>query len=87
MLVTDENLGKLKCLLREDTMPLLSEEMLRHLLTDAQTFEEAVYNAAIMKSENTQISVSGLSTPDNSAYFLRLAAMFRPNNTGTLEGG
>lgn len=86
MEVSTDNMNKLKRALRENTMPLLTDEDLQDLLEDSDTMDEAIYKGAIMKSENTTMQVSGMSTADMSSYFLRLAAMHRPNNTGTLRG-
>nr|DAP13410.1 MAG TPA: hypothetical protein [Caudoviricetes sp.] len=86
MEVSTDNMNKLKRALRENTMPLLTDEDLQDLLEDSDTMDEAIYKGAIMKSENTTMQVSGMSTADMSSYFLRLAAMHRPNNTGTLKG-
>ena len=86
MEVSTDNMNKLKRALRENTMPLLTDEDLQDLLEDSDTMDEAIYEGAIMKSENTTMQVSGMSTADMSSYFLRLAAMHRPNNTGTLKG-
>lgn len=81
-----DNMTKLKQALREDTMPLLTDDELTFLLENSDDINEAIYKGAIMKSENTTLSVSGLSTGDMSKYFLRLASMYRPNNSGTLKG-
>lgn len=84
---TSDNMEKLKRTLRESTMPLLSEDDLTDLLESSETLDEAIYKGAIMKSEDTTLQISGLSTADTSKYFLRIAAMYKPNNTGTLGGG
>lgn len=86
MKVTTDNLEKLKRALREETMPLLSEEELQDLLEASGSLDEAIYKGAVIKSENTTLQVSGLSTADTSAYFLRIAALHRPSNTGILRG-
>lgn len=86
MEITSEALEKLKRALREETMPLLSNEDLEELLSDSKDLDEAIYKGAIIKSENTTLQVSGLSIQDMSSYFLRIAAMHRPNNTGVLKG-
>lgn len=83
---TGANLARLKGILREDEMPLLSETELAYLLESSDSLDEAVYRGAIMKSENTTLQISGMSTADTSNYFLRIAAMYRPNNSGTLGG-
>lgn len=86
MKVTDKDLYTLKTALREEDMPLLSDNELTLLLERAESLDEAIYRGAILKSENTTLQVSGLSTADTSAYFLRLAKLYRPNNTGILGG-
>lgn len=86
MKVTSEIMKKLKRALRENTMPLLTEDDLTDLLESSDSLDEAIYKGAIMKSENTTLQISGLSTADTSQYFLRIASMHRPNNTGILRG-
>lgn len=85
MELSNENMTKLKKALREDTMPLLSDEDVEHLLGDSASMDEAIYRGAIMKSEDTTLQVSGMTTADTSRYFLRIAAMHRPSNTGILK--
>lgn len=46
-----------------------------------------IYEMLIIKSEDSTISVSGLTTQDTSAYFKRLASRYKPFNSGTLKGG
>lgn len=84
--VSIDNMNKLKRALREKTMPLLTDEDLQDLLESSDSLDEAIYKGAIMKSENTTMIVSGMSTADMSSYFLRIASMHRPNNTGILRG-
>ena len=45
----------------------------------------AIYQMLIIKSEDTTVSVSGLSTTSTSSYFKRLASQYRPNNSGILR--
>ena len=71
MKVSTDNMNKLKRALRENTMPLLTDEDLQDLLEDSDTMDEAIYKGAIIKSENTTMQVSGMSTADMSSYFLR----------------
>lgn len=86
MNVTADNMTQLKTALREQTMPLLSDEDLTYILENSETMNEAIYKGAIIKSEDTSIQISGMSTSDMSSYFLRIARMHRPNNTGILSG-
>ena len=62
MKVSTDNMNKLKRALRENTMPLLTDEDLQDLLEDSDTMDEAIYKGAIIKSENTTMQVSGMST-------------------------
>lgn len=43
-----------------------------------------IYEMLIIKSEDSTISVSGLSTSDTSSYFKRLASRYRRYNSGIL---
>ena len=49
--------------------------------------DAAIYEMLIIKSEDSTISVSGLSTQDTSTYFKRLASRYKQFNSGILEGG
>jgi hypothetical protein len=80
------DLEKMKIVLREYAMPMFSDEELEYFLESSSSYNEAVYTAALLKSENTTLQVSGVSTADSSAYFLRIAQMHKPNNTGILKG-
>ncbi len=44
-----------------------------------------IYEMLIIKSEDSTISVSGLSTTDTSNYFKRLASRYRTYNSGILS--
>lgn len=46
-----------------------------------------VYELLVIKSEDSTISVSGLTTQDTSAYFKRLASRFRDYHSGVLDCG
>ena len=85
MVITDAAIEKMKRALREKEMPSFENEDLEFYLEGAETLNEAIYNAAIAKSENTTLEISGMTTADMSSYFLRIASMYRPNNTGTLR--
>lgn len=84
--VNDADLVYMKNILREDVMPMFSDAQLADMLQRADSLDEAIYKAAIQKSENTSLIVSGVTVADSSAYFLRIARTHRPNNTGTLKG-
>ncbi len=86
MVLTSDQLATVKRILREDTMPLLSDELIADISSSSDTLDEVIYKGALMKSEDTTLQVSGLSTADTSKYFLRIASMHRPSNTGILGG-
>lgn len=79
-------LERLKFILREEEMPMFTDEQLNEFLEKGQDFTTILYHLLLIKSENTGLTVSGLSIQDTSSYFKRLAQMYRPHNTGTLEG-
>lgn len=86
MVLTSDQLATVKRILREDAMPLLSDELIADISSSSDTLDEVIYKGALMKSEDTTLQVSGLSTADTSKYFLRIASMHRPSNTGILGG-
>ena len=75
-------MAKLKTGLREAEIPFFSdEELLQIMERNNNDFDACMYNACIIKSENCSISVSNLSLPDSSAYWLRMAMAYRPSAT------
>lgn len=80
-----ESLDRLKFILREDEMPMFSDNQLQAYLDNSESFDVAAYELLLLKSENTSLQVSGLSIQDTSSYFKRLAQTYRPYNTGLLE--
>lgn len=84
--MAEGSLSKLKFILRESEMPMFSDEELQQYMDEADSFDTAVYELLLMKSENTGLSISGLSIQDTSSYFKRLALMHKPTNSGILGG-
>ena len=80
------NRSKIKVILREEDMPMFSDEQISEFVAGADTPEDALYELLLLKSENTSFSISGLSVAETSDYFRRLAATYRPHNTGSLGG-
>ena len=75
-------MAKLKTGLREAEIPFFSdEELLQIMERNNNDFDACMYSACIIKSENCSISVSNLSLPDSSAYWLRMAMAYRPSAT------
>ena len=80
-----DKLEQLKFNIREKDYPCFGDEELLYILEQAGgDVREASYNALIMKSENTGLSVSGLTTKDTSSYFKMLASRFIRTNSGVL---
>lgn len=75
-------IADLKKILRETEIPFFTDAELTEQLNEADgDLDTAVYNCAILKAENSGLSISGLSIADSSAYWLRVASMYRPSNT------
>lgn len=72
--------------IRESQSPYFEEEdFLHYLKKNNGDVNATIYEMLIVKSEDSTISVSGLSTQDTSAYFKRLASRFKPFNSGILN--
>lgn len=83
----DEKLKELKIILREKDIPFFEDEDLKyHLEANGGDVKKTAYRCLIIKSEDTTLSLSGLTTADTSSYFRRLAQQYRPNNSGILKG-
>lgn len=83
-----EKIETIKMLTREfDCQFFTDEELLFYLEKNSGDIEKTVYECLLIKSMNTEISVSGLTCQDTSRYFKMLAQKYRPSNTGILLGG
>ena len=78
-------LDEIKLILRESDIPFYTDEELTYYLSKYDTFNEAVYNCLIVKSENTALNLAGLTIADSSEYFRRLADRYRPRHSGVLK--
>lgn len=73
--------------LREEQSPYFEEDDFEYYLSKNNGDVRAtIYEMLIIKSEDSTISVSGLSTQDTSAYFKRLASRYKTFNSCVLEG-
>lgn len=80
--MNNDLLKKLKTGLREAEIPFFTdEELLQIMERNNNDFDACMYDACIIKSENCSISVSNMSLPDSSAYWLRMAMAYRPSAT------
>jgi len=74
--------------LREEQAPFFEDDDFLHYLTKNNGDVDAtIYEMLIIKSEDSTISVSGLTTQDTSSYFKRLASRYKQFNSGVLKGG
>lgn len=81
------DIDKIKIEIREEQAPYFEDDEIGYYLAKNNGDVNAtIYEMLIIKSEDSTISVSGLSTQDTSSYFKRLASRFRSYNTGTLLG-
>lgn len=78
------DLERMKFILREDEMPMYSDQQLQNYLDSTGSVDMALYELLLLKSENTQVQIAGLSIQDTSSYFRRLAQTYRPYNSGLL---
>lgn len=73
--------------LREEQSPYFEEDDIEYYLNkNGGDIKATIYEMLIIKSEDSTISVSGLSTQDTSAYFKRLASKYKTFNSCVLEG-
>lgn len=84
--MTDTN--RIKKEIREEQAPFFEEDDFQYYLDKNNgNVNATIYEMLIVKSEDSTISVSGLSTQDTSGYFRRLASRYKQFNSGLLEGG
>lgn len=82
------DIEKIKKEVREEQSPYFEEGDFQYYLDKNHGDVNAtIYEMLIIKSEDSTISVSGLSTHDTSAYFKRLASRYKPFNSQVLQGG
>lgn len=81
------DIERIKKEIREDQAPYFEDEDVEFYLgKNNGDVNATIYEMLIVKSEDSTISVSGLSTQDTSSYFKRLASRYRSYNTGILLG-
>lgn len=82
------SLSDLKIVLREDDIPFFSDkELAFYLRENNNDYRATAHQCLLIKAENTQLTISGMTAADSSAYFRRLAARYRTHNSGVLKGG
>lgn len=81
------NIEDLKIVLREADIPFFTDEQLDfYLRENGGNYDLTAYQCLLIKAEDTTLQLSGLSAADSSKYFRRLAAKYRPSNSGILKG-
>ena len=79
---------RIKKEIREAQAPYFEEDDFQYYLDKNNgNVDATIYEMLIIKSEDSSISVSGLTTQDTSSYFKRLASRYKQFNSGTLKGG
>lgn len=82
------DIERIKKEVRETQSPYFEEDDFQYYLDKNNgNVNTTIYEMLIIKSEDSTISVSGLSTKDTSAYFKRLASRYKPFNSGVMSGG
>lgn len=80
------SIDELKLILREDDIPFFTDEQINKYTALYETLDLALYAMLMVKAENTQMRIAGMTTQDTSSYFRKLARQYRPNNSGILKG-
>ena len=79
---------RIKREIREEQSPYFNEDDFQYYLDkNSGDIDATIYEMLIIKSEDSTITVSGLSTKDTSSYFKRLASRYKPFNSGVMRGG
>lgn len=80
-------IDRIKREIREQQSPYFEEDDFQYYLDkNSGNVDATIYEMLIIKSEDSTISVSGLSTADTSKYFKRLASRYKQFNSGILKG-
>lgn len=86
-MVDTAKIEKLKIILREESCPFFTDEEINFYLSENKgDIKQTAYRCLILKSENTELSVSGLTAADTSKYFRTIAQKYRKNNSKILSG-
>lgn len=82
------DIERIKKEVREDQAPYFEEDDFQYYLEkNSGNINATIYEMLIIKSEDSTISVSGLTTQDTSRYFKRLASRYKQFNSGVIRGG
>lgn len=79
-------IDELKLILRENDIPFYTDDELQYYLNrNKGDISDTAYECLIIKSENTQLQLAGLTIQDSQSYFRRLADRYRPRHSRVLE--
>lgn len=82
------DIERIKKEVREEQAPYFEDNDFEYYLEKNNgNVDATIYEMLILKSEDSTISVSGLTTQDTSSYFKRLASRYKQFNSGALKGG
>lgn len=82
------DIERIKKEVREEQAPYFEDDDFQYYLEKNNgNVDATIYEMLILKSEDSTISVSGLTTQDTSSYFKRLASRYKQFNSGALKGG
>lgn len=79
-------IAELKLILREDSTPFFGDAELQYHFEKAGDIYAAAYKLLLIKAEQDSLQISGLTTADTSAYWRRLAALYRPSASCIIRG-
>lgn len=80
------DIERIKKEVREEQSPYFNDDDFQYYLNkNGGDVDATIYEMLIIKSEDSAISVSGLSTHDTSSYFKRLASRYKRYNSGILK--
>lgn len=81
-----QSMEELKVVLREQDIPFFEDEELKlYLRQNNNDYDKTAYQCLIIKAEDTTLNISGLTAADSSSYFRRIAARYKPRNSGILH--
>ena len=76
----------IKTEIRENMSPYFDDtDIVHYYEKNCGDLDATIHELLIVKSEDSTISVSGLSTGDTSAYFKMLASKYKRFNSGVLQ--
>lgn len=85
--LSPSDLKSLKIEVLENKAPCFTDDELEYYFDKNKgDLKATIYELLILKSEDSSISVSGLTTQDTSSYFKRLASKYKTFNSGILKG-